>query len=115
MVLTVSPIQGFGLILVVLAMSKTLADFHRKKESNVMFWFWMILWITIIILTIFPTITEVIRKLLLGPNQSIGTIIGTGMIFLVFLVYRIYIKTERIERLMREHASELALKKIYKK
>ena len=115
MVLTISPIQVFGLVLIVLAMSKTIADFHRHRETKIMFGFWMILWVTIIILTIFPELTELARKFLLGPNQSVGTIIGTGMIFLIFLVYRIYIKTERIERILRERVSDLALNKIYHK
>lgn len=113
MELSVSPLQGIGLAIVILALTKTVADYHRKRESQIMFMFWMSIWVTTIILTLFPETTFIVKNYLLGPNQSIGSIIGTGMIFLLFLVYRIYLKTERIERLLREHASELALKKIY--
>ncbi|NCO44260.1 DUF2304 family protein [Candidatus Berkelbacteria bacterium] len=113
MELNISPLQGIGLAIVVLALTKTVADYHRKRESRVMFTFWMSIWIATIILTLFPETTFIAKNYLLGPNQSIGSIIGTGMIFLLFLVYRIYLKTERVERLLREHATELALKNIY--
>lgn len=113
MELSISPLQGIGLAIIILALTKTLADYHRKRESRVMFTFWTTVWIVTIILTIFPQTTAFVKNYLLGSNQSIGTIIGTGMIFLLFLVYRIYLKAERIERLLRTHASELALKKIY--
>lgn len=112
MELNFSPLQIIGLFIGGLALSKTIADYHKRKESRVMFAFWLLVWLTVITITLFPKLTELIRNYLLGPGQSIGTMIGIGMIFLLFLIYRIYLKTERVERILQEHASDLALRKI---
>jgi len=79
MELNISPLQGIGLAIVVLALTKTVADYHRKRESRVMFTFWMSIWIATIILTLFPETTFIAKNYLLGPNQSIGSIIGNDI------------------------------------
>ena len=110
MELSISPIQVIGIFVSSLALAKVIADYRRHLESRTMFIFWLFVWLTVAGVVIYPGFTIYIKDWLLGPNQSIGTIIGSGMIFLLFIVYRIYIKAERIERILKNHASDLALK-----
>lgn len=114
MELNISPIQVIGVFIASLAISKLVADFRARKESRIMFTFWFCLWITVVTFVLYPDLTIYIKNWLLGPQQSVGTITGIGLVFLLFLIYRIYVKSERVERLLREHATKLAIKDLEK-
>jgi len=48
---------------------------------------------------------------ILGPRRAgLGTFFGMGLVFLYFVVYRIYVKIERIEQNLTKTIQELALR-----
>lgn len=98
----------FGLIVI----SKTWLEFRKKNESIVMSLFWIIIWASIIVLSLFPALIDQLGSLLGDKSNSINTFIGAAFIFLFFITYRIYTKANRLERQMHEMVMKLGLKDI---
>jgi len=100
----------FGLIVI----AKTLTDYKNKKENRRMFSFWLLLWIAIIIVAFYPMlINEIIARFGAG-NYTIGQIAGMGFVFTMFVVYRIYVKANRLEKQLNELIRDIALRDVKK-
>lgn len=110
-----SIIQFLGLSLSFAAILKVVADQRKKKESQVMFVFWLTIWVGVAVFTIYPGIVDILLAKVLGPKQSIGTVLGFGMVVLLFLIYRLYVKMERVERALKKYVTDLALKELKNK
>jgi hypothetical protein len=73
-----------------------------------MVFFWILSWIVINVVTFSP---KAVSFLLddLGGRAGVGTILGLGMVFIYFVVYRIYVKADRIEKQMNKIVRDIAL------
>lgn len=107
-----SIIQFLGLSLSFAAILKVVADQRKKKESQIMFIFWLAIWTSVAVLIVYPSAIDLILLKILGPKQSIGTVLGFGMVVLLFLIYRLYIKMERVERTLKKYVTDLALQEL---
>jgi len=101
----------FGLIVI----SKTMIDFRKKEEHWQMFLFWLAIWLGIIIVAFYPMLIDQIISHFGVGNYTIGQIAGIGFVFIMFIVYRVYIKAHRIERQLNKLIRDLALKDIKKR
>lgn len=100
----------FGLIVI----AKTLTDYKKKQESWQMLIFWLVIWCGIIIIAFDPMLIAQIISHFGAGNYTIGQIAGTGFVFILFIVYRVYIKANRIEKQIMYLTRKLALKDIQK-
>lgn len=98
----------------IIVISKTLIDFKNKQENWQMFLFWLAIWIGILIIAFDPMLIEQIILHLGIGSYTIGQIAGIGFVFVMFVVYRIYIKAHRIERQVNQLIRDIALKDIKK-
>lgn len=103
-----------SLILGLVVITKTIHDYKKKKESFIMFLFWMIIWIAIIILGMFPLLIDRINLIIGGAGSGVNTFIGAAIVFLFFITYRVYTKANRIERQIHDMVMKLGLKNIDK-
>jgi hypothetical protein len=101
----------FGLIVI----SKTLTDFKKKEENWQMFLFWLIIWSSVIFIAFNPNIISQILTKLGNRSITVGQIVGIGFVFLLFVVYRIYIKANRIEHEFSRLIRRLALQNLKKR
>jgi len=93
----------------VLVISKSYLSYKARRESLVMTIFWSATWVLIILIAAFPTLTDKI----LGISKhggGTGTLLGIGLIFLYFVIYRVYVKADRIEKQLSKVVREMALK-----
>ncbi|MFA4995825.1 MAG: DUF2304 domain-containing protein [Patescibacteria group bacterium] len=104
-------VKLLSIILGLMVISKTYHDFRKSRESITMFLFWTIAWIGIIFVSLFPEIVDEIISLSQGQRIGTGTFFGIAIIFLFFVIYRIYIKADRIERDLAEVVRQVAIKK----
>jgi small membrane protein len=100
----------FSLILAVISLSKSYVDFRGRQESLPMFVFWTVTWILIVTVALFPSIVDVLLSFSGSGNVGLGTFFGMAIVFLYFIVYRIYVKLERIEQNLSKAIQELALR-----
>ena len=91
------------------AISKSYVDFRARAESLQMFLFWTLTWTMIVLLAVFPSIIDVLIASSSG-GTGLGTFFGMAIVFLFFVMYRIYAKLERIEQNLTKTIQELALR-----
>ena len=103
-------VKVFSLALAVIAISKSYVDFRARTESLQMFLLWSLTWITVVIVALFPSIVDVILAYSASGRVGLGTFFGMGLVFVLFVVYRIYVKLERVEQKLIKTIQELALK-----
>lgn len=104
-------IQAFAAFLAALVISKTWADFRRGSENLPIFIFWASAWVMITIVAFFPQLIDRFTVLLGGQIIGIGRIFGMALVFLFFVIYRVYVKADRIERELVGLVRDLALGK----
>jgi hypothetical protein len=100
----------FSLVLAAIAISKSYVDFRAREESLQMFMLWTLTWAAIVLVALFPWIVDIVIAYSASGRAGLGTVFGMGLVFLFFVVYRVYVKLERVERNLTKTIQELALK-----
>ncbi len=103
-------VKVFSVALAAIAISKSYVDFRARAESAQMFLLWTLTWITIVVVALFPSIVDIILAYSGSGTAGLGTIFGMGLVFLLFVVYRIYVKLEKVEQNLTRTIQEIALK-----
>ena len=99
----------FAVVLAGIAISKSYVDFRSRKESAQMFLLWTLIWLGIVVVALYPTIID--RMLAAGGGRAgVGTFLGMALVFLFFLVYRMYVRLEGLEQKLTLAIQELALR-----
>ena len=70
---------------------------HDKKIKQNEFIFWSIIWTAIIIVALIPSITSIFAKPF-GIGRGTDFVVYIRLIALFYLLFRLYVKAEKIER-----------------
>jgi hypothetical protein len=100
----------FSILLGAIAIAKSYVDFRSRLESFQMFLFWTFTWLVIIIVALFPGLVDLMLSAFGRERAGLGTFFGMAIVFLFFVVYRIYVKIERMEHKLTKTIQELALR-----
>ncbi len=103
-------VKCFSFALAAIAIAKSYVDFRARRESLQMFLLWSLTWTGVVIVALFPSIVDVILAYSASGRVGLGTFFGMGLVFVLFVVYRIYVKLERVEQKLTKTIQELALK-----
>ena len=71
--------------------------------------FWVVVWLAITSIAFFPSLVNEAIKLFGGNRTGLGTVFGMGLVFIMFISYRIYVKANRIEKHVAKLSREIAL------
>ncbi len=83
----------FGLIIGLITILQTWQDFKKRRITLLPAIFWLVVWTVIIIFSVSPTLLDfLIQKT--GGKTGFGTILGIGLVTSLFLMYKIYLRTE---------------------
>lgn len=103
-------VKCFSVALAGIAISKSYVDFRARRESLQMFLLWSLTWTGVVVVALVPSIVDVILAYSASGRAGLGTFFGMGLVFVLFVVYRIYVKLERVEQNLIKTIQELALK-----
>ena len=95
-----------GLIVI----SKSYLDFKKKNDGLFMFVFWVATWSIVILFSLFPVLIDKINQLVGEQGSGVNTFIGAAFVFLLFVTYRVYTKTNRIEKQIHEMVMKLGIR-----
>lgn len=95
-----------------LALAKTTLAFRAKEDSLAMTIFWFGIWALVIVVAWRPNIIEDVIDLFDGRSITVGQIAGIGFILLIFILYRLYLKSHRIEQKIVAITRSMALEKL---
>ncbi len=74
--------------------------------------FWVIIWMIILLLLINPNLMSKIADIL-GVGRGVDAIVYTTLAILLYLVYKLFERTERLEREITKLVREIAIKDRY--
>ena len=97
------------------AISKSYVDFKVRKDSLQIFIFWLITWAGVVFVALFPSVIDVLIARFGGGETGLGTFFGMALVSLLFVVYRLYVKLERIEQTLTKTVQDIALRENWKK
>lgn len=99
----------FAAVFALVVLSRSLVDYRDRKESLEMTIFWIAVWLSISAIAFFPNLVDEAIKLFGGNRSGLGTVFGMGLVFVMFISYRIYIKANRIEKNLNEVARKMTI------
>jgi len=102
--------QIFAMVLAVIVFARSYVDFRSRTESLQVFLFWTVTWAMIVVVALFPSIIEYTIRFAGGERAGLGTFFGMVIVFLFFIVYRMYVKIEQIEQKLTRTIQEFALR-----
>lgn len=102
-------VQFLIIILIILTLVKTAANFKKNKISLPTFLFWLALWLIILVVAIFPQVTGFLANLL-GVKRGVDVIIYFSVICIFFILFRIVIRLEKMKQEITEIVRHLSLK-----
>ena len=104
------PIQIIAIIFALFALSRAALRLKDKSINSIQFIFWGLIWTAVIIIAFVPNITGFISKIL-GIGRGIDVLIYIGIILLFYLIFRIYVKIDKVERNITKIVRKITLKK----
>ena len=102
-------LQVIATIFVLFAYSRAIIQFKDKKISSKEFFFWSVIWISVMVVAFIPNATSWISNMF-GIGRPIDFIIYVSIILLFYLVFRIYVKLESLEQNITEIVRKLTIK-----
>lgn len=92
------------------ALSRVYLRFRERKLSSFAFIFWMAVWITGLIFLFFPDVLSGFAKFV-GIGRGVDVLLYTSIIVIFYLIFRIYVKLDDIEKQITALTRIIALKK----
>ncbi len=105
-----SLIQIIVILFVVFALSRAFLRFKDKKISNMEFVFWVIVWLAVLTVVFRPEITNVFANYL-GIERGIDVVIYLGILLLFYLMFRLYVKIDVLEKNITKVVRKEAIEK----
>jgi len=88
--------QFLIIIFALFAISRTISSFKKGKVNTKGLIIWTGLWLTVSIVTLLPQTTNFSAKIL-GVSRGTDVVVYLSIILLFYIVFKIYIKLEKIE------------------
>lgn len=102
-------IKIFILVFVAFALSRAFLRFRGKEITLPAFLFWILIWITVIVVTVFPRWASFLASIF-GVGRGADFLVYISIILLFYLVFRIWVRFENLERELTKLVRKLALK-----
>jgi hypothetical protein len=107
-------LQIIILVLLLVAWASVAYSLKRKKISRGEFFLWSILWITLLLASIFPNAFSWLSEIL-GIGRVVDLIIYGSVFLLFLLVFKLFVKIDSQEKEMTKLVREIAIKRVRKK
>jgi len=100
----------FLITIVVLIVLGEILTRHKKKELSVISLFlWLFIWLSIVVVAWLPDVTFYISRFL-NIERGIDSVVYLSIVGLFYLVFRILLKIESLERKIEKVVRKVALK-----
>jgi hypothetical protein len=106
-------IQIFIVLFVLFAISRAVVRLRDGVLGVAWFAFWLAMWLVLGVVAVLPQTTTVIAEFL-GVGRGVDAVIYTAIIFLFYLVFRLFLKIEKLEHEITLMVRELGLRKAEK-
>ncbi len=108
--ITMSIIQILALVFALFAWSRVILRFRGREISMGELFFWSLCWIALILLAIFPQQSFYFANIF-GIQRGVDMFVYGGITLAFYLVFRMYVRMEKMEQGLTKIVRELAKKK----
>jgi hypothetical protein len=109
--LNILGIQIVGICFAVVFLYLTYINKKREELNSAESIFWMVLWVCLLIISIYPTMLNFIVKDVLNVSRTLDFFIITAFLMMFGIIYYIFINTKRTVNKVEKLVRNLALKK----
>jgi len=106
-------IQFFIIAFALFAISRAIIQFRQGRLPIGWFAFWLLFWILVGITVTLPQVTDIAARLV-GVGRGVDFVIYLSLIGLFYLVFRLFIKIEDVEREITRLVRKLAIEDLDK-
>lgn len=106
-----NPIQFLIIAFALWALTKTIIQFKKGALTLAWLLFWILFWAAAGVVAILPQTTDTLAQLV-GVGRGADFVIYVSLIVLFYLVFRVYVKIEGVEREITELVRKLAIDEI---
>ena len=103
-------IQIIAILFALFALSRAALRLRDKSINPFQFMFWGLLWVGVIVVALVPDITSFFSNLF-GIGRGIDLAIYVSIILLFYLIFRMYVKLDKIEENVTKVVREIAIRK----
>ena len=107
-------IQIIALVVGLFAVSRAYLRMREHKISIQAFLFWTAIWVAVIVVAFHPAVATQVSQYF-GVERGIDVFVYISILLLFYLIFRIYVKIESIERNLTRTVREVAIKRAKKK
>lgn len=104
------PIQIIGLLVVAFGIFRALISFKNHKISAKWLVFWLVVWSGVGIVAFIPSIASRISEPL-GVSRGIDLLVYGSILFIFYMIFRIYLRLESLEHNITRLVREMAIRK----
>ncbi len=89
-------IQAFIVVFALFAVTRTFMQFKKGALTIAWLLFWVFFWLIAAFVAVLPQTTDVFARLV-GVGRGADVVIYLSLVALFYLVFRLYVKIERVE------------------
>jgi len=106
-------IQILAIVFALFAFSRVVLRLRDAEIATKEFIWWSFVWIAVIVVAILPSTASFVSNLF-GVQRAIDLIVYASIIAMFYLMFRIYVKTEKIEHAVSTLTRAVAIKQAKK-
>jgi len=101
-------IQVILIVFIFFAVLRTVERYRARAIPTRWFIFWVLFWVTVAVAVLVPKTTEYLARLV-GVGRGVDAVLYFAVVTVFYLVFRLFVRLERIERDITKIVRELAL------
>jgi len=99
-----------AILLGVIVISKVYLDYKKRTIGLTVFLFWVIAWLGIIVLSLYPIMIDRINRAIGEDSTGLTAFFAISFVFIFFVVYRIYTRANRLEKMISDMVIKLGMR-----
>ena len=92
-----TPIQLIIVLFTLFALSRTILRYRDRVVSRNELVFWVVIWLSVIVLAVLPSVTSFFSTLF-GVSNIIDIMVYLSIIVVFYLIFRLYVKIESLRQ-----------------
>lgn len=99
-----------AILIGIIVISKVYLDYKKRETNLAVFLFWSTAWLAIVVISIYPIMISKISGLIGETDSGLTAFFAMSFVFVFFVVYKVYLKVNRLEKMLGELVIKLGIR-----
>ncbi len=110
----IQPVQVILVLFALFALSRAFLRFKDKEIGIKELMLWSLIWIAAIVVVLIPA-TAAYMAAFFGIGRPVDLVVYLSIIVLFYMIFKVYVRIDNIEKNISKIITEVAIKKVKKK